>query len=141
MEQLTIRFPSQSPRAKDYRRMKGTEKCYLCYGAKPINAWACDKCRAKNNALRVKRTQRTRQAVIEKYGGKCVCCGLSDWRFLTIDHINNDGASEHGGGRGRPRSFYSNLLKIDRRVDLQVLCANCNCAKFWFGVCPHQISG
>lgn len=28
---------------------------------------------------------------LDIYGNKCVCCGETNWQFLTIDHINNDG--------------------------------------------------
>jgi hypothetical protein len=32
--------------------------------------------------------------MLSAYGGKCVCCGESEYKFLAIDHIN-------GGGSGR----------------------------------------
>ena len=32
-----------------------------------------------------------RQNIINRYGGKCECCGINDYRFLCLDHKNNDG--------------------------------------------------
>jgi hypothetical protein len=35
-----------------------------------------------------------REDVIAAYGGRCACCGEFERDFLTLDHVNNDGA-EH----------------------------------------------
>lgn len=76
-----------------------------------------------------------KKQVIEKYGGKCVCCGESEILFLTIDHVNNDGYKDDD----KYKSFYYILRKEPIREDLQVLCFNCNCGKaINGGVCPHN---
>jgi hypothetical protein len=36
--------------------------------------------------------------VFNHYGGECICCGLADTAFLTIDHINNDGHLDKKSG-------------------------------------------
>lgn len=79
-----------------------------------------------------------RAEVIERYGGRCACCGESAFYFLTIDHINNDGAA-HRRQIGRA-SLYKWLRDNDYPKGFQVLCYNCNCAKgrYGLGVCPHQ---
>jgi len=48
-----------------------------------------------------------REEVFEHYGGAvCSCCGLNDPIFLTLDHIDNQGAehrrsiSSDGSGKG-----------------------------------------
>lgn len=38
--------------------------------------------------------RRLKLEVLAGYGGKCICCGETHPAFLTVDHINNDGA-EH----------------------------------------------
>lgn len=87
------------------------------------------------------RRARIRAVVIEKYGGRCECCGEADPAFLTIDHKNNDGRQERAiknlssGG-----AFYASLVKGPPRDDLRILCWNCNCARHYHGVCPHEIA-
>jgi hypothetical protein len=88
-----------------------------------------------------------RDKVIQGYGSKCSCCGLSDPRFLTLDHVNNDGAAERRAiGNRNERScssysVYSRALSEHFPPRFQLLCWNCNCAKHQHGgVCPHQLT-
>lgn len=81
-----------------------------------------------------------RSEMIAAYGSKCVCCGESIPRFLTIDHINGGGA-EHRYGLGLGGNLIANDLK--RRgwpqEEYQLLCFNCNCGRSANkGVCPHK---
>ena len=83
------------------------------------------------------KNQRYKISALEHYGKKCACCGESEEAFLSIDHINNDGArhrkkKEFGGG------FYVWLKKNDYPVGFQTLCYNCNWAKSRAGGCPHR---
>lgn len=84
------------------------------------------------------RAIRTKNVVMQKYGGSCVCCGESGIAFLTIDHVLGDGnekrkTGEHAGG-GR---FYKKLKKLPIDPTLRILCWNCNMARRMTGVCPH----
>ncbi len=83
---------------------------------------------------------RIRLATIAAYGGACACCGEREPKFLTIDHIYNDGATERKGDRALTGTkFYLWLKQRGWPADrYQLLCFNCNCAKGQFGVCPHQ---
>ena len=95
-----------------------------------------EKVRAINRRCRAK----LRRTVIDAYGGKCTCCGIDDWRFLSIDHTNNDGA-EHRKDKKLNSSNIYGWLKANRYPEksFQVLCYNCNLAKAHFGgTCPHQ---
>jgi len=99
----------------------------------------CSLCRErKRETGKISRKER-RNAVIEKYGGSCQCCGESNYRFLTIDHINNDGAidrKEYGGGSN---SAFRRLFNSPIRSDLRLLCYNCNFGRAHNGgVCPHE---
>jgi hypothetical protein len=78
---------------------------------------------------------RRREKVISHYGKKCKCCGETEMKFLTIDHINNDGA-EHKRSIGGV-DLYNWIIKNNFPDTFQVLCWNCNCAKGKYGVCPH----
>jgi hypothetical protein len=66
---------------------------------------------------------------------RCNCCGDSTYEFLTIDHINNDGA-EHR--RKIHQGLYQWLKDNDFPSGFQVLCYNCNCSKGHYGACPHK---
>lgn len=71
----------------------------------------------------------------------CACCDESEYKFLCIDHINNDGAKDrrdnpsHATGRG----LYTRLIKEGYPEGYQLLCFNCNMAKGIHGKCPHEI--
>jgi hypothetical protein len=65
-----------------------------------------------------------------------VCCGEVESVFLTIDHVQNNGAEQ------RRRGIYgSGLYKWLKRMKYpkgyQILCWNCNEAKRILGACPH----
>lgn len=97
--------------------------------------------------------QKLKLQVMEHYGnGKvaCACCGESMIEFLTLDHIDNDGAEHRRnevkgalkdgrGSRAGGWKFYHWLKKNDYPAEyrLQILCWNCNCAKGFYKVCPH----
>ena len=89
----------------------------------------------QRHALRTKRQRTWRRALaFDHYGGKCACCGENRDYFLAIDHINNDGA-EHR--RTVCTSNIENwLFKNGWPEGFQVLCHNCNAAKYRFGECP-----
>jgi len=81
-----------------------------------------------------------KKAVIEFFGGKCVCCGETQIPFLTISHKNND-AQEHRKIIGKARSFYSSLFINNFKCDFEIVieCWNCNCSKLTNnGICPHK---
>lgn len=77
-----------------------------------------------------------RAQAIAAYGAKCACCGLADTRFLTFDHVNGGGRKHRKrvGGLG----FLVWMRKNNYPLDIQLLCYNCNGAKWKFGACPHQ---
>lgn len=86
--------------------------------------------------------KRIREQAIKAYDGKCACCGESDMRFLTIDHINGGGNKHrrllrngHHGGQ----TIYRFLINGGFPTGFQVLCYNCNCGKQYnSGICPHN---
>lgn len=86
--------------------------------------------------------KKIRFEVLKKYGGVCKCCDESELSFLTIDHVNKDGAIErkklYGSNTGQSFPWFLKLKREDIRKDLQVLCYNCNNASFIYGVCPHE---
>jgi len=94
--------------------------------------------RAKKHSIDNKKRQLKRKKIVfDYYGGKCVCCGESNYAFLSIDHIDNDG-KQHRQEIGF--SIYPWLIKHNFPTNkrLQILCFNCNLAKQFFGECPHK---
>lgn len=96
----------------------------------------CKDCRKESEKIR---GIQLKTLVVNAYGGKCICCGESEIHFLSIDHINSDGSAHRkslGITAGRP--FYRWLRDNGYPSGHQVLCYNCNCAKEYNGICPHQ---
>lgn len=99
----------------------------------------CIVCREKARDKNIRQRRGLRDAVFKKYGKACACCGITGRAFLTIDHINEDGGKERrSGGGGEREGFLRKLLAADR-LDIQILCWNCNLAKHHNGgTCPHE---
>ena len=81
-----------------------------------------------------------RLVLVHMLGGKCSCtgdncwhtgeCGVTDIRCLQLDHIRGDGTVDrikHGCNYGVVYYYYRHL--DEARVNLQLLCANCNWVK------------
>lgn len=95
-------------------------------------------------AAKTKRSQAIcRNDVFAAYGGyTCNCCNETEPLFLSIDHIDNNGAEERKSGvyNGSGSAFYNWLRKNKFPSGYQVLCMNCQIGKHKNGgVCPHQI--
>jgi len=106
------------------RRQKATS-----YYQKNRDAILAEK-QAKNLALK--------KEIVAAYGGKCRCCGEDHIEFLTIDHMNGDGAA-HRARTGKGRKIYQDLKEQGFPQDgYQLLCLNCNIALGFYGYCPHH---
>ena len=80
----------------------------------------------------------------------CNNCGEAEFRFLTLDHVNNDGAkhreelrretSSRGRTSGRSRDILVWARDNNYPKSLQLLCYNCNCGKARNPAkeCPHK---
>ena len=109
-----------------------------------FEAGHCAACKEFISNTAKKYRKKLRDEVFSHYGHKCKCCGESEEFFLTIDHINNDGAAHR---RSLPNGKYSTgermyrWLKVNGYPDgFQVLCMNCNLGKQRNGgICPHQM--
>lgn len=69
----------------------------------------------------------------------CACCGESYIEFLTLDHIEGNGAQHRKelGIPGGGHVFYGYIEKENYPPGYRVLCYNCNCALGFMGYCPH----
>jgi hypothetical protein len=122
----------------DSRRKHGVESvCKLCRYLQRGK----DNIRAGIRRHKIK----TRDSVYCAYGGYvCACCGETKPKFLTIDHIDNNGAEHRkaiSGPNNRCGSFdvYRWLKANHYPKGFQVLCYNCNCGRHRNGgICPHK---
>lgn len=67
---------------------------------------------------------------------ECRCCQERTYEFLSIDH-KYGGGNEHRRKLGS-KYIYSWLVSTGFPEGYQVLCHNCNLAKGFYKVCPHQ---
>lgn len=119
-----------------------TKVCGLCNIEKSIDKFdfsfgnktkkhVCKTCYGKRDRAKLKLD------MLEAFNYKCSCCGETHPYFLSLDHINNDGAKQ--------REIYNEqqMYRQARREGwpkdkYQCLCMSCNFAKGHFGMCPHK---
>ena len=83
--------------------------------------------------------RRCKEETVLEYGGRCSCCGERKIEFLTIEHINQDGA-KHRREIGGSCRMHQWLKKNNYPDGYTILCFNCNAASFYYGKCPHKKS-
>lgn len=86
--------------------------------------------------LRKEYRDRLRDQILEGYGGKCVCCGESEKDFLALDHVDPATKSKVKG-RKTGAGLYKQARDAGFPSSYRLLCHNCNCARGFYGSCPH----
>ena len=123
--------------AETYQSRDLSGICVLCGNNQKVFGKKCGYCQKKSEITRKKRRAGSRDKVFNKYGDICACCGENNKRFLTIDHIENNGAQHRKVIKGA--YFYDWLVKNDFPIGYQTLCWNCNLGKYHNGgICPHR---
>jgi hypothetical protein len=121
--------------------------CVKCGAPAATGLKRCDRCTQTINRKNSAYKDRVKRETFGRYGGfRCACCGVTEEAFLTLDHIGGGGNKHRaevkraGGGnaRGGGSSFYRWLRRHGYPPGYQVLCFNCNFAKWRLGTCPHQ---
>jgi hypothetical protein len=126
--------------ATAYARKREQGRCIKCQAPASDGISLCEQCRTRLNKSRKEngsgRTaakrymDKLRDEVLTVYGGICVMCGESHPAFLSVDHMNDDGAL-HRLSTGKGRRFYQWLKKEGfPQEGFQLLCANCNWLKY-----------
>lgn len=92
--------------------------------------------KATRNPEITERRRELRRRVVETLGGKCACCQETTPAFLTLDHVQNDGAAV----RHLQRHLIYRMVEAEGypKDRYQILCWNCNAAKGMLGACPHS---
>lgn len=116
---------------------EATGRCITCGAEHDSKYKRCTKCRA-SMATAVSQNRTTiKKTLMDHYGNICACCGETNPLFLTLDHMNNDGA-KHRKLLSNSTEIYRWLIKENYPEGYQVLCFNCNCGRARNGgVCPH----
>lgn len=93
----------------------------------------------KNRAYQRKYRLKLKSETFERYGGEiCACCSETGIQFLTLDHIDGDGAAHRKSiGSSGGREFYQWLKTNGYPPGYQVLCWNCNSARGSYGYCHN----
>ena len=79
--------------------------------------------------------------ILSHYGGEhpqCECCGESESKFLTVDHIKGGGKKHRKAIGKHGNTFYRWLVQNEYPSGFRILCYNCNCASGHWGKCPHE---
>jgi hypothetical protein len=133
--------PKKSPIKNDYKIFVTPEE------KRKANAKYQRKYRKRNlrdaRKAQVNKSEELKLIVFNHYSNKnirCACCEEDEYKFLTLDHTNNDGSEDrknnpsHATGIG----LYRRLIKNNFPEGIQILCWNCNMSKAFHGVCPHK---
>lgn len=105
----------------------------------------CRACYARKERARLK------LRMFDALGQRCNCCGETHPDFLSLDHINGDGATYRASKKERilgrkgadkrwnEQQLYRLAVREGWPKDkYQVLCMNCNFAKGHHVECPHK---
>lgn len=82
--------------------------------------------------------RKRRLQVIDHYGGRCLCCGETRWQFLALDHKDGGGTKHREETGARGDAMIDWILKNNFPDLFQILCHNCNQARGFYGICPHE---
>lgn len=119
--------------------------CAYCDNPIYKNGVCCIVCRKRINERVKKSNMSVRDEVYKHYGNICACCGETESKFLSIDHVNNDGAKHRkeiwtsASRRSSGSHLYRWIIKNNYPDGFQLLCMNCNHGKSRNdGICPHK---
>ena len=76
---------------------------------------------------RMIRNKKIKDLLFGMYGKSCSCCGFTDIRALTLDHIKNNGADERK--RLGEQGVYRRAVEMYRPEEYRILCMNCQFIK------------
>lgn len=121
----------------------------LCLGCKKIHLDRHHANKERYSETSKSRRRKLKLAAMAAYGGAyCLCCGEEHIEFLTIDHIEKNGAEhrremlKEKGWNVSSKSLSGSHLYLWLKENnypsgFRVLCFNCNTALGHFGYCPH----
>ncbi len=140
---------------KERERRRALNLCNDCTAPAVTGLRLCQTCRDRRKQLwkerhaerlkpkRKQLHQQLRLEVFAAYGGAvCVCCGETHVEFLSINHINNDGADHRKQMWKKIKTggnIYGYLKARSFPPGFNVMCMNCNFSVGHHGYCPHTL--
>lgn len=119
-----------------YYSRKKNNRCGYCGSGLSSSRKICDACKKKQSNLKKLDWRRKKELILNACGNICACCGESNEKFLTLDHVNNDGY-KHRAIVGN--AVFQDVIRRGFPSEFQILCYNCNYGKSHNdGVCPHK---
>jgi len=127
----------QCSRCKEIKELKKFQESFNNAGGYDINDPKRYKATCKTCYGKVER-YKLKLDIYDNYGQKCQCCGESDIRFLSLDHVNSDGNIHRE--LLNEQQIYREARREGYPVNkYRLLCMNCNWARAYFGgECPHK---
>ena len=120
------------------------QKDYREQNAETLTKYHHDKylrTRETGRKVRKRYYDKWKKVVFDHYGHECSCCGENEPRFLTIDHVNDDGA-QHRKKVSAGNVLFRWLVNNNFPSAFRILCFNCNSGRYHNGgSCPHEIMG
>jgi hypothetical protein len=83
-----------------------------------------------------KRNEVVKQQIVKAYGGFCQCCGETEMKFLTLEHVNRDGKAHRA--KFKANVYYDLMKRGFPQEGYTILCMNCNWATRYGQTCPHK---
>lgn len=128
-----------------YHKLANSRICTICGKVAPRpGKKTCQLCQDMAYIRTKRYREKARQVIREHYGRICECCGEANDKFLTIDHINNDGSKQRKSFSSEQNFYHHVAQRIkagNAPTDLRLLCFNCNSGRqLNGGICPHQES-
>lgn len=118
------------------------KQCPKCHEWKTLDEFSIDKTKFDQLKCACKTCDRQAVAVsswnvkikvLDAYGGCCAVCGIINPQYLSIDHINDNGAEHRRKiGVSTGSHFYLWLKKHNYPPGYQILCHNHNGAKQYY---------
>jgi DNA repair exonuclease SbcCD ATPase subunit len=90
------------------------------------------------NKRRSIKAQLLKVEMITAYGGCCSCCGETEIKFLTLEHLEG-GGNEHRRQLYKSNRTWQDLKNRNWPKGHTVLCWNCQMGKTHYGECPHKL--
>ena len=121
--------PCREKRQKQRKNWKHQRHTHCVDCGISAHGYRCRECWDLMRRKYAKTAAERRELIFSLYGDVCACCGEANKKFLSLDHINNDGYKERTRGR----------ICTEKRDDLRILCMNCNWGRARNeGTCPHE---